>query len=67
MKDHIPFGFGTVISLDAKTHSVPQFIGASHRNIETSDLGIKFLVQLALDGWVSPSDTLFLAVESIHH
>ena len=41
MRDHIPFGFGTMISLNAKTCSVPLFIGAPQRNFETIDLGIK--------------------------
>ena len=61
------FGFGTMILLDAKTHSVPQFIGAPHRNFETPDLGIKSLGPLALDGRVNPIDTLVLTVETIHH
>ena len=59
MRDHIPFGFGTAISLDAKTRSLPQFIGAPQRNFETANLGIESLVALALGGWVNPSHTLF--------
>ena len=39
------FEFGTAILLDAKTHSVPQFIGAPQRNFETTDLGIESSVQ----------------------
>ena len=66
MRDHIPFGFGTSISLDAKTRRVPQFIGAPQRNFETTDLGIESLVPLALDGWVNSSDTLVLAMETLH-
>ena len=53
LRDHIPFGFGTMISLDAKTCSVPQFIGAPQWNFETADLGIKSLAPLALGGWVN--------------
>ena len=56
-----------MISLDAKTHSVPQFIGAPQRNFEISDLGIKSLVPLAPSGQVNPSDILVLATETIHH
>ena len=67
MRDHIPFGFGTTISLDAKTHSVPQLIGAPQRKFETADLGIESSVPLALGGWVNPSHTLLLATETIHH
>ena len=66
MRDHILFGFRTAISLDAKTRSVPQFIGALERNFETADLGIESLVPLALGGWVNPSITLVLAMETIH-
>ena len=66
-RGNIPFGFGTMISLDAKTRSVPQFIGALERNFETTDLGIKSSVPLALGGWVNPSHTLVLAIETIHH
>ena len=58
MRDDIPFEFKTTISLDAKTRSVPQFIGAPQRNFETVDLGVKLLMPLAPDGWVNPSDTL---------
>ena len=65
--DHIPFGFGTTISLDAKTRSVPQFIGAPQHKFETADLGIELSAPLALGGWVNPSHTLFLAIETIHH
>ena len=50
-----------MISLDAKTRSVPQFIGAPECNFETVDLGIKSAVPLALGGKVKPSDTLVLA------
>ena len=67
MRDRIPFGFGTTISLDAKTCNVPQFIGAPERNSKTADLGIESLVPLAPGGWLDPSDTLVLAIESIHH
>ena len=66
MRDHILFGFGTVISLDAKTRSVPQFIVAPQRNFETVDLGIESSVPLASGGWVNPSHTLVLATETIH-
>ena len=55
-----------MILLYAKTRSVPQFIGAPQRNFETADVGIKFSVPLALGGWVNPSDTLFLDMETIH-
>ena len=65
MRDHISFGFGTTISIDGKTLSVPQFIGAPKHNFETADLGIESSVPLALDGWVNPSDTLFLATKSL--
>ena len=61
------FGFGTVISLDAKTRSVPQFIGAPQRNFETADLGIESSAPLAPGGWVNPSHTLVPATETIHH
>ena len=67
LRDHIPFGFGTAISLNAKTHSVPQFIGPPKCNSETIDLDIESSTQLALGGQVSPSDTLFLAIEIIHY
>ena len=67
MRDHILFGFDTVISLDAKTCSVPQFIGAPQRKFETADLGIKSSVPLAPSGWVNPSHTLVLAMKTIHH
>ena len=60
-------GFDTPISLDAKTHSVPQFIGAPQHNFEIADLGIESSAPLALGGWVNPSDTLVLAMETIHH
>ena len=50
LSDYILFGFGTMISLDAKTRSVPQFIGAPQRNFETTDLGIESSVPLALAG-----------------
>ena len=56
-----------MISLDAKTRSMPQFIGAPERNFETADLGIKSLVPLALGGWVNSSDTLILTTETSHH
>ena len=62
----IPFGFGTAILLDAKTRSVPQFIGAPQRNFETVDLGIKSLAPLVLGGRVNPSHTLVLATVTIH-
>ena len=55
-----------MILLDAKTRSVPQFIGAPKRNFETADLGIELLVPLAPGGWVNPSDTLVLSMETIH-
>ena len=64
---HILFGFDTVISLDAKTHSVPQFISAPQCNFETTDLGIKSSMPLDLGGWVNPSHILVLATETIHH
>ena len=66
LRDHIMFGFGTTISLDAKTRSVPQFIGAPQCNFETIDLGIESSVPLAPSGWVNPSDILFLAIKTIH-
>ena len=50
-----------MISLDAKTRSVPQFIGAPQCNFETTDLGIESSAPLSLDGKVNPSDTLFPA------
>ena len=53
------FGFGTTISLDAKTRSVPQFIGAPQRNFETADLGIESSVPLALGGWETLVTPLF--------
>ena len=59
------FGFGTTISLDAKTRSVPQFIGAPQRNFETVDLGIESLAPLAPGGWLNPSETLVPATETI--
>ena len=62
----ILFRFGTTISLDAKTCSVPQFIGASQRNFKTVDLHIESLAPLALDGWVNASHTLVLATKTIH-
>ena len=65
--DHILFGFNTMISLDAKTRSVPQFICASLCNFEIVDLGIKLLAPLALDGRVNPSGILVLSIESLHH
>ena len=55
-----------MISLDAKTSSVPQFISAPQRNFEIVDLGIELLVPLVLGGRVNPSDTLVLAMETIH-
>ena len=67
LRDDIPFGYGTTILLDAKTCSVPQFIGAPKHNFETADLGIKLSVPLAPNTWVNPSETLVLAVESLHH
>ena len=67
MRDHIPFGFRIAISLDAKTRSVPQFIGAPQCKFETVDLGIKLLVSLAPNGRVNPSDTLVPVTESLHH
>ena len=62
----IPFGFGATISLNSKTCCVPHFIGASLRNFETIDLGIKPSVPLALDGKVNPIDALVLAMEGLH-
>ena len=56
-----------MISLNAKTFSVPQLIGAPQHNFETADLGIKLLVTLASNGQENPSDTLVPAVESLHH
>ena len=56
-----------MISLDAKTRSMPQFIGAPQRNFLTTDLGIELSVPLALNGWVDPSDTLFLSMEILHY
>ncbi len=67
MRDHVLFGFGTTISLDAKTHSVPQFIGAPQHNFETIDPHIKLSMPLALYGQVNPSDTLVPTVKTIHH
>ena len=64
MRDHIPFGFGIAISLDAKTRSVPQFIVAPQRNFETVDLGIESSVPLAPGGWVNPSHTLVPAMKT---
>ena len=61
------FGFGTTISLNAKTRSVPQFIDASQCNFETTDLGIKYSAPLALDGRVNHSETLVSLAESLHH
>ena len=55
-----------MISLDAKTHSVCQFIGAPQRNFETVDLGIELSVPFALGEWVNPSDTLVASIETIH-
>ena len=46
---------------------MPQSIGALLCNFETVDLDIKSSVPLALDGWVNPSDTLFLAAEALHY
>ena len=66
LRDHIPFGFGTKISLDAKNRSVPQFIGAPQHNFETADLGIESSVPLAPGGWVNSSHTLVPATETIH-
>ena len=37
-----------MISLDAKTHNVPQYIGAPQHNIEITDLGIESSMPLAL-------------------
>ena len=56
-----------MILLDAKICSVPQFTVTILCNFETIDLEIKSSVPLALDGWVNPSDTLFLAEESLHY
>ena len=56
-----------MILFDAKTRSVPQFIGAPQRKFETADLGIKSSVPLGPGGWVTLSDTLFLATKTIHH
>ena len=56
-----------MISLDAKTRSVPQFIDAPQRNFETADLGIESVVPLAPGGRVNPSDTLVLVMVTIHH
>ena len=67
MRDHIPFGFDTSISLDAKTCSMPQFIGAPQHKFETTDLHIKSLVPLALSGWVNPIHTLVPTMKTIHH
>ena len=67
MRDHISFGFNTTLSLDAKTRSVPQFIGASQCNFETADLDIESLVSLALSGNLNPSLTLVFSMETIHH
>ena len=50
LRDHIPFGFGTTISLNAKIEGVPQFIGVSLYNFETTYLGIKSSAPLALSG-----------------
>ena len=55
-----------MISLDAKTRNVPQFISAPQRNFETTDVGIESAMPLALDGWVNPSDTIFPAIETLH-
>ena len=66
LRDHIPFGFGIAISLDAKTRSVPQFIGTPQRKFEITDLGIESSAPLALDGWMNPINALFLAIETIH-
>ena len=51
-----------MVSLDGKTCSVPQFIGAPQHIFKTTNLGIKSSAPLALDGWVNPSDTLVPAV-----
>ena len=67
LRDHIPFGFNTTISLDFKTRSVPEFIGALQRNFETIDLDIKSSAPLAPGGWVNPSHTFVPATETIHH
>ena len=55
-----------MISLDAKTRNVPQFLGAPQQNFETTDLGIESSVPLALGGRVNPSDTLVPSTETIH-
>ena len=60
------FRFGTMISLNAKIRSVPQFMGAPQCNFETIDLGIELLALLALDRLVNPSDTLVPLTETIH-
>ena len=67
MRDHILFGFGIVISLDAKICSVRHFTGAPQHNFETADLGIESSTPLALDGWVNPTNTLFPDIEILHH
>ena len=56
-----------MILLNAKTHNVPQFIGAPQRNFETIDLDIELSVPLAPGGWVNPSHTLVPATKTIHH
>ena len=56
-----------MVSLDAKTRSVPQFIGAQQCNFETTNLGIKSSVPLAPYGRVNPSVTLVPSTETIHH
>ena len=57
-----------MISLDAKTRSVPQFIGAPQFNFETADLGIESSVPLALGGKVNPGDALVQQwIPSIFH
>ena len=65
-RDNVLFGFGTTISLDVKTYSVPQFIGASQHSFEITDLGIELLVPLALNRQVNSSDTLILTAKSLH-
>ena len=50
MRDHILFGFGTTIALNAKTRSVPQFIGAPQHNFGTANLGIESSAPLAPSG-----------------
>ena len=67
MRDHIPLRFVVAISLDDKTCSVPQFIGALLYNFENIDLGIKLSSSLALNGLVNPSETLIFTAESLHH